>query len=70
VFIHNIKVFVFLITMVIDQNWVFNFLIFAVINFDTHLHTQWGFHAISNTHPHTNFDKQWHPHGRKEKNLR
>ncbi len=56
--------------MVIDQNWVFNFLVFAVINFDTHLHTQWGFDAISNTPPHTNFDKQWHPHGRKEKNLR
>jgi hypothetical protein len=56
--------------MFIYQNWVFNFLIFVVINFDTHLHIQWGFDAISNTHPHTNFDKQWHLHGRKEKKLK
>jgi len=61
---------IFLITMFIYQNWVFNFLIFVVINFDTHLHIQWGFDAISNTHPHTNFDKQWHLHGRKEKKLK
>ncbi len=47
---YNNRVFYYLITTIIYQNWVSDFIVIVVINSDTQIDTCQGFDAISNTH--------------------